>query len=56
MHGVPIANECDSEYQECDQQQARGLSGIDSVPLMLTGRRMAWTPDGGHAYIVAPDT
>jgi hypothetical protein len=24
------------------------------VPLMLTGRRMAWTPDGGHGYIVAP--
>ena len=54
MKGVPIADECDREDKECDQQQARRLRGIDRVPLMLTG--MAWTPDGGHAYIVAPDT
>jgi len=54
VNGVPVADECDSEYQECDQQQARRLSGIDRVPLMLRGGRMVGTPDGGHAYIVAP--
>jgi hypothetical protein len=56
VNGVPIADECDSEDQECDQQQARRLSGIDRMPLMLAGRRMVWTPYGGHAYIVAPGT
>jgi hypothetical protein len=54
VNGVPIAHESDSEYQECDQQQARSLSGIDRVPLMLAGRRMVWPPGYGHTYIVAP--
>ena len=50
MNGVPVANQSEGEQEKGDQQQARGLRGINRVALVLVGIGLASSVN--HDFIV----